>query len=912
MEKSLHDLIFYDQCEIQKDKHVAVAVYEITEVANIDNPSDVLNEYMEISSDFFSLLNEFYTFFETFNTSFELLLVSEEALGQTFSANIRIYIVIRTILFSAEKAGIILAHQEKLLTQVLMSNHYTFVRVSNSNPSFLNVRRKLESLNQYVITKEDRVIYARCPITDYYYYVDIIPQSRQKQYNKILEALRNYPDTAVSFQLMPTQFTPNEVDSIERATAVLDKIFNGFPDDYYGEIRDNLSEIPFETYTYYFKNIGKPLFSYNILIFSKPSSSLALISQVERHLNDGDEPGRVANFVKQDISELPLHYNKDFFTFPWSIHDELLHYHRKTDFWEAQNSPKSLMRLPFILTSEEAVTFFKLPAAEEGRLAGMEVNKLNNKSETFDPGVIDKNNLQFGTILGSNIDVSIGIGLNDLSKHMFVTGVPGSGKTTFCKNILLQLHKNGIPFLVIEPVKTEYKALVDIVPFLQIIEPGSGRAPELVLNPFIPPKDVTLKTYKPSLVNAFSAAFAMAAPLDQLFLESVNECYGEHGWRDFTTSDDDYAIHFGLMEFVKTFRRIVESKTYSGEVKGNIESAGTLRLMSLINQDYTIFDTVTTLSIDDILKRPTVIELDSIDNIEQKSLIIALLLIGIFAYQSAHPRLSPHGMLHHVLLLEEAHVLLNNSNKRIAQNGEAQPNTYAEEFINRILAEKRAMGFGIIIADQSPQKVTIDVIRNTDAKIVFRTVESKDREVIAQCSNMSDVQKAQMSILKTGNAFVFFNRIDKPQLIQTLDFEVNNHIIESSTESSSGCCDSSDTLGMLWPYPECACISACVNGCRLHIRAEARFIVDRIFSKHFRNRKADCDSFLYVTDHSNSIISSLCNPYLDISDAISVNCCTKLQFLRKVYLETDINMELNIRQNFLLSQNYIGGGDSVS
>ena len=51
--------------------------------------------------------------------------------------------------------------------------------------------------------------------------------------------------------------------------------------------------------------------------------------------------------------------------------------------------------------------------------------------------------------------------LQTLTKHMFVAGVPGSGKTTAVYNMLVQLFRAGRPFLVIEPAKTEYRVSKD-------------------------------------------------------------------------------------------------------------------------------------------------------------------------------------------------------------------------------------------------------------------------------------------------------------------------------------------------------------------------------------------------------------------------------------------------------------------
>ena len=44
-----------------------------------------------------------------------------------------------------------------------------------------------------------------------------------------------------------------------------------------------------------------------------------------------------------------------------------------------------------------------------------------------------------------------------MTKHTFIAGVTGSGKTTTCHKLL---REACIPFLVIEPAKTEYRTLI--------------------------------------------------------------------------------------------------------------------------------------------------------------------------------------------------------------------------------------------------------------------------------------------------------------------------------------------------------------------------------------------------------------------------------------------------------------------
>ena len=120
------------------------------------------------------------------------------------------------------------------------------------------------------------------------------------------------------------------------------------------------------------------------------------------------------------------------------------------------------------------------------------------------------------------------------------------------------MYKREIPFLVIEPTKTEYRALIDRIPDLQIFTPGKNKVSPLqiftpgknkvspfVINPFLPPKGITVEQYIPSLLSAFKEAFSMLSPLDTIFQQAVQEAYIKYGWRDYSTVEDPYVKKFG-------------------------------------------------------------------------------------------------------------------------------------------------------------------------------------------------------------------------------------------------------------------------------------------------------------------------------------------------------------------------------
>ena len=175
---------------------------------------------------------------------------------------------------------------------------------------------------------------------------------------------------------------------------------------------------------------------------------------------------------------------------------------------------------------------------------------------------------------------------------------------------------------------------------------------------------------------------------------------------------------FGMYEFIRVFKKTIEHSNYKGETKSNIESAGIVRLISLIEQNSNIYDTIYTIPIDDLLHHPTVLELNAINNKEQKSLIMALMLILFCVYTKNN--VSGDGKLKNVLLIDEAHVLLG-AKSSSGDGADSQGSTV--ETLEDLIKEIRSYGTSIIIADQSPTSVGKEIVANTDVKIMFKLVE---------------------------------------------------------------------------------------------------------------------------------------------------------------------------------------------
>lgn len=127
-------------------------------------------------------------------------------------------------------------------------------------------------------------------------------------------------------------------------------------------------------------------------------------------------------------------------------------------------------------------------------------------------------------------------------------------------------------------------------------------------------------------------------------------------------------------------------------------------------------------------------------------------------------RNNPRPGLTHLTVIEEAHRLL-----RRSEPGTAGPAAHAVEMFAAMLAEVRAYGEGLIIAEQIPSKLTPDVIKNTAVKIVHRLPAKDDRDSVGATMNVTDEQSRYIVTLVPGEGAVFTDGMDRPLLVRVPD-----------------------------------------------------------------------------------------------------------------------------------------------
>ena len=432
---------------------------------------------------------------------------------------------------------------------------------------------------------------------------------------------------------------------------------------------------------------------------------------------------------------------------------------------------------------------------------------------------VDKSSVAVGEIVDRGLKTGnwLRISREDLTKHGLVTGITGSGKTDSCFWLLDQVWNagSGVPFLVVESAKSEYRALMENPRFrdLRVFTVGDDTASPLRLNPFEVPPGILIQTHIDYIKSLFSAAFVLYPPMPYVLEQSVQEIYEDRGWdvalntnSRGSQSDRSYPT---LSDLAAKVPIIVDRMGYEQRITMDVKAGLLARINQLrlgggkglmLNTRRSVRDSV-------LFEAPCLLELKQIVSDDEKAFIIGLVLIRLYEYHEARRR-QGHGLVH-LTLIEEAHRLLRNVSTEQGSES-ANPKGRAIEVFTNILSEIRAYGEGILVAEQIPVKLAPDVIKNTGFKLIHRLVSSDDRELVGNTLNLDEVQIRYLATLKTGEAVAWTEHTQKAVLLQVpLSPAKDSQPVSLDNLRRPHTKDPS-----LLPYPACAaCEASGVRGC---------------------------------------------------------------------------------------------------
>ena len=389
----------------------------------------------------------------------------------------------------------------------------------------------------------------------------------------------------------------------------------------------------------------------------------------------------------------------------------------------------------------------------------------------------------------------------DARKHIFVSGLTGSGKTTTVKHIL---HSMDTPFLVIESAKREYRRLLAEEKYdenLHVYTVGDTGASPIRHNPFMVLPGVSLITHIDNLKSIFYASFSLYGPMPYILEKCIYNIYKERGWNLTTGKHQRVAIetfedHKKHPYIYPTIRNLIdevnqyvkEKLEYKGELQDNIRSAIVARLESLaIGAKGFLFNTHDAIDLEELLNENVVLELESLSDDDDKAFFVGLMLSLVSEYRQ---NLARTGSLHdsddlrHVLVIEEAHRLLKNVQTERTHEMLGNPKGKAVESFCNLIAEMRSYGQGVIVAEQIPTKIAPDVIKNTNTKIIHRLVSLDDQIAVGTGLGLEEEECRYLNQLTAGTALAHKEGMSKPVEIAVFNKLPNEAIDDTRIKCS--------------------------------------------------------------------------------------------------------------------------------
>lgn len=424
-----------------------------------------------------------------------------------------------------------------------------------------------------------------------------------------------------------------------------------------------------------------------------------------------------------------------------------------------------------LLTSSQLAAYVHFPNLETNGFAITQVPDFDTV-----PPPTDSSTLTLGSMVERRqvTPTPYGVSRDKLTRHAFVTGVTGSGKTNTVFQLLDRIARAGVPFLVVEPAKTEYRVLAHDEALdgrLQVFTLGNELVAPFRMNPFEVPAGTPVGVHLDLLRSVFQASFGMWTPLPQVLEVCLHDVYIDRGWdityntnRRLDDASDRSAAFPSLTDLVRKIEEVVPRLGYEAEVTGNIRAALRTRINSLrTGGKGRMLDIRRSLPIERLLERPTVLEFEGMGDDDDKAFMMGLLMIRLAEHRRTQGDIE--GLLH-LLVIEEAHRLLANTAGRRGQEGEADVRGKAVETFTNLLSEIRAYGQGVVVVDQIPTKIALDVLKNTNLKVAHRIVAGDDREVLGATMAMTPEQETALATLPVGRAAVFTDGEDAPLLLQ--------------------------------------------------------------------------------------------------------------------------------------------------
>ncbi|MEV0394720.1 helicase HerA domain-containing protein [Polymorphospora rubra] len=270
---------------------------------------------------------------------------------------------------------------------------------------------------------------------------------------------------------------------------------------------------------------------------------------------------------------------------------------------------------------------------------------------TFDvtPEVADPGGIDIGEILDRDGAPAGRLRLPgaSLNRHTFVCGATGAGKSQTIRHLLDGATAAGLPWLVVEPAKAEYRSMAArLGPGLVVaVRPGDPDTPPVGLNPLEPAAGFPLQTHLDLVRALFLAAFETDEPFPQVLAAALHRCYTEQGWDlplGVARTAGRRPRHPTLADLQRAAEQVVSEIGYGPEISDNVRGFVRVRLASLrLGTTGRFFEGGHPLDLDRLLAARVVFEIEDVGDDRDKAFLMGALLVRLVEHLRVVQRRDP-------------------------------------------------------------------------------------------------------------------------------------------------------------------------------------------------------------------------------------------------------------------------------
>lgn len=318
---------------------------------------------------------------------------------------------------------------------------------------------------------------------------------------------------------------------------------------------------------------------------------------------------------------------------------------------------------------------------------------------------------------------------NRLFEHMAVWGASGTGKTTFLKNMLIQLEKSKVKFCILD-WHNEYRDIVtkmngNLGDEIFILNPLIG---SLSINPLQIfesklPKDIQIWERIENFISLLKQMYRIGEIQEARIRQALSTLYSGDG----SPTISDAIIYMSEKKLnAITLKLDKFTKGYYGQIFNRRKSS---------------------LSFSELRRKNVIIELGQLPG--EVRMFFASVFLILWWDSMKNQEKTPN-----VLVLDDFYRYAN------------------MEVIKKMLSEARKFRQGLICSHQGPyqlpQGIREEVVRNTASKVIFRQEQTWDKHIVRDAlGGMTKEQLIQLSYLDIGQAIVKIPSAKSPMRINT-------------------------------------------------------------------------------------------------------------------------------------------------